>query len=415
LSGLVLQTDGVNAIMAFQTALYRLISAGILCYTLHVDGVALCTLVPLSESFMFRRRRIDANAGYVLSRFACIRLDGDALVAESPIAPCRVLLHAPAAVAVISRFASAVTADDLAGDGLLGEIETACALVNLLVNAAVVVAAGAERERHDAPTDPLGWWEFHDALFHARSRLGRAIGPYGGTFHRRGITGPLPMSAPPRSTTVLPLTRPDVERLAHDDAPFSQVLEARRSVRDYGEQPISAGQLGEFLFRVARVQQRLPIGGEGTECSLRPSPAGGAIHELEIYPVVGACTALAAGVYRYDPVGHALEAVAELDNHVAELLTMGWLTADRRSPPQVLLVITARFQRLQWKYQSMVYSVVLKDVGALYQTMYLVATAMGLAPCALGGGSADLFCRIAGLDYHAESQVGEFLLGSKGP
>jgi SagB-type dehydrogenase family enzyme len=79
----------------------------------------------------------------------------------------------------------------------------------------------------------------------------------------------------------------------------------------------------------------------------------------------------------------------------------------------VYFAITARFQRLQWKYESMVYSVVLKDVGALYQTMYLVATAMGLAPCALGGGSSDLFSRLAGLDYYAESQVGEFLLGTR--
>jgi SagB-type dehydrogenase family enzyme len=81
--------------------------------------------------------------------------------------------------------------------------------------------------------------------------------------------------------------------------------------------------------------------------------------------------------------------------------------------PQVLITITARFQRLSWKYQSIAYSVLLKDVGALYQTMYLVATAMDLAPCALGGGNSDLFAVAAGLDYYSETSVGEFLLGSK--
>jgi hypothetical protein len=44
--------------------------------------------------------------------------------------------------------------------------------------------------------------------------------------------------------------------------------------------------------------------------------------------------------------------------------------------------------------------------------MYLTATAMGLAPCAIGGGDADLFARAAGTDYCAETSVGEFLLGS---
>jgi len=49
----------------------------------------------------------------------------------------------------------------------------------------------------------------------------------------------------------------------------------------------------------------------------------------------------------------------------------------------------------------------------LYDTMYLVATAMGLAPCAVGCGNADLFARAAGVDYYAQTSVGEFLLGSR--
>jgi len=38
---------------------------------------------------------------------------------------------------------------------------------------------------------------------------------------------------------------------------------------------------------------------------------------------------------------------------------------------------------------------------------------MNLAPCALGAGDSDLFARAAGLDYYAETSVGEFLLGTK--
>jgi hypothetical protein len=40
---------------------------------------------------------------------------------------------------------------------------------------------------------------------------------------------------------------------------------------------------------------------------------------------------------------------------------------------------------------------------------------MGLAPRATGGGGADLFARAAGTDYHAETSVGEFVLGSQRP
>jgi SagB-type dehydrogenase family enzyme len=80
--------------------------------------------------------------------------------------------------------------------------------------------------------------------------------------------------------------------------------------------------------------------------------------------------------------------------------------------PQVLFVLTARFQRLNWKYETMAYAAILKNVGVLYQTMYLVATAMGLAPCALGAGDPELLGAITGDAYWMESSVGEFMLGS---
>ncbi len=33
--------------------------------------------------------------------------------------------------------------------------------------------------------------------------------------------------------------------------------------------------------------------------------------------------------------------------------------------PQILITITARFGRISWKYSSIAYSLILKDVGAL--------------------------------------------------
>ncbi|HNY11783.1 MAG TPA: SagB family peptide dehydrogenase, partial [Candidatus Wallbacteria bacterium] len=80
---------------------------------------------------------------------------------------------------------------------------------------------------------------------------------------------------------------------------------------------------------------------------------------------------------------------------------------------EVLLAITARFARISWKYSGMAYAAILKNVGSVYQNMYLVATAMDLAPCALGNGESDVICKAAGLDYISESAVGEFILGNK--
>jgi oxazoline/thiazoline dehydrogenase len=212
-----------------------------------------------------------------------------------------------------------------------------------------------------------------------------------------------------RDCIVLP--RPDLNSLALTDPPFVTVVEQRRSVRDYAAEPIALAELAEFLYRAARIQRVLPAG--ETDCAFRPVPAGGALHELEIYVVVARCRGLEAGLYHYDPSQHSLGRLTLMNSDIERMLQQAWHTGDRRSPLQIYLGITARCRRLFWKYQGMAYALALKNVGALYATMYLVATAIGLAPCALGGGDSELFCRAAGIDPLEEPAVGEFLLGSR--
>jgi SagB-type dehydrogenase family enzyme len=65
-----------------------------------------------------------------------------------------------------------------------------------------------------------------------------------------------------------------------------------------------------------------------------------------------------------------------------------------------------------YKYHAIGYSLILKHVGVLYQTLYLVGTAMGLAICGLGGGDASDFAAASGLEYHAEGSVGELIIGT---
>ena len=197
-----------------------------------------------------------------------------------------------------------------------------------------------------------------------------------------------------------------------DGTSLRGVLDGRRSVRAYSADDLDLDDLGRFLFAAARVTQtgRDPVGGE---ISYRPSPSAGARNPLEIYPVCNAVAGLDPGAYYYDPRGHALHLVRAADAGQAEMTRHARAaTGDalNRDPP-VLVAITAVFARTMWKYRNIALSLILKDVGALYQTMYLVATALGLAPCALGGWAEEQNARWLGLDPLVESQVGCFLLG----
>ena len=188
------------------------------------------------------------------------------------------------------------------------------------------------------------------------------------------------------------------------------MLEERRSSRRFGERPLSAAQLGEFLFRTSRIRRTGSF--EGETYAYRPYPCGGASYELEVYAAVRACEDLEPGLYYYDGCGHSLRAVGDYSPAVERLVEHAWNATGRLGVPHVLLILAARFGRVAWKYESIAYSLILKDVGVVMQTMHLAAAAMGLAACAVGCGDSDLFSMAAGTDYYTESSVGEFVLGS---
>jgi SagB-type dehydrogenase family enzyme len=384
-----------------------------------VDGVPLATLAPVSASFQPTPADVVAGQPYSLSPFAYTRVQDGQTVLESPLSHARVVLHDWRATAVVHLLARPRGVASLPAEISGLPLAAATSLIGILLAARMVgtpTAHGTSVE--DSPA--LRSWEFHDLVFHARSRAGRHDGPIGGTYRLVGEMEPAPTLKSVACERWVDLYRPDLARLEQEDPPFARVQEARRSIREYGDPPISDRQLGEFLYRVGRVADYLvanlptPRGFLRMDFAPRPYPAGGTLYELELYVVVGACVGLDAGLYYYHPERHRLGVLPAAAEDVEALLQdAAWSTMMPRERLQVVLVVSARFPRIAWKYSGIAYSLILKHVGVLYQTMYLAATAMGLAPCGVGAGDADLFARAAGTDYYAETSVGEFLLGSR--
>jgi SagB-type dehydrogenase family enzyme len=93
------------------------------------------------------------------------------------------------------------------------------------------------------------------------------------------------------------------------------------------------------------------------------------------------------------------------------LLRGAQFAMDAPAAPQILITIAARFGRVSWKYSSIAYALILKDVGALMQTLYLMATDMGLGGCAIGIANIELFAKMTGVEFHVEGPVGQFAIG----
>jgi SagB-type dehydrogenase family enzyme len=352
-----------------------------------------------------------------VSRFAWIRRQDGVWLAESALDSRRVALLDARAHRLLLSFGPArrADADAAAATGL--PLSTVNEMVGLLLLARVLVDKDDARVEEEPP---LAVWEFHDLLFHVRSRRGRSPAPFGGTYRFAQRFPIEPALPPPRGGRTVALERPDWDRLERGDPPLARVQSLRTSVREFGASPMALDELSEFLYRVARVEDYWGGGTDGSGTAgaasfvAKPYPSGGSLYELEFYVAVQRCGDLDAGLYHYLGDRHALEHVAEAGPELAQLLAveaggMG-LPAE---PVQVLIMLTARMGRIAWKYQSIAYSLVLKHVGVVLQTMYLSATAMGLGGCAIGTGDSDLFARASGIDYYAEAVVGEFALGSR--
>lgn len=353
-----------------------------------------------------------------LSRFAFARRADGGLILESPVAHVSVRFLDLRLGALVSALAAPGPVEKLAERLPTLSSATVDAALAFLAGVGVLVAVDGSGVPEDESRPDLVQREFHDVLAHAASRRGLTDRPLGGTFRFQGKLPPAPALKPLPGGDAIPLPRPDLDAVEARDPSLTRVLESRRSIRKHGTAALSVAELGEFLFRVARATKVYGIdekSGAMYETSRRPYPSGGACYDLELYVTSRMTAGLAPGVYHYDPGGHRLTQVCRAPDLIRSMLLEACLASRSidLEEPQLLITLASRFARLSWKYESIAYATTLKNVGVLYQTMYLVATAMGLAPCALGAGDSALFQRVTGLDPTTESSVGEFMLGHR--
>ena len=308
------------------------------------------------------------TARWRLSRFAFVHLEAGGLVAESARGASRVSLDHPSDAAVVAALARPCTVEELAHRSGC-DLDHVRTLTARLADAGLVEAVDDEGRLAEDRDAALRQWEFHDRLFHARNRPG----PHAA----RSLT------ASEDAAVDVPLFVPSAVTSMASDPAIAGVIESRRSIRRFGDPPVTLRQLGEFLYRV----------------SDRPRDT------LSVYVTIDRCVDLDAGLYRYVAGAHGLARISHRTGGVDALLAVAKRTGSF-DPPQVLLTITAR------RHAGVSYADVLVETGALYQTMYLAATAMGLAACANGYGDAALFARASGTDPLAEPAVGEFVVGS---
>lgn len=354
---------------------------------------------------------VEAVVDFLLSTHAYLRRAGDVLRLGSPTGLASVELVSRDVIDVILGLVAPGVATRSGGVDS-DDRDWVLPVLSMLARLGLLAPRGVP--------DATSGWGFTDLLFHGASGHARlpdptdrgpatSIGPafHPLTFGDRLVFPRVSFDAAPHSAGV-----PDDP----SEMSLPAVLERRRSVRSGDDgRPITFRQLGDLLGHAARVRRVLRAGEEGAEYDItaRPYPAAGGLYPLEIYAIVRLCDGLDPGTYHYDPVTHALESAADPGPRAAAALADAAAGMGGAPEPQVLLVITARPARSSWKYAHTAYALLLKEVGALMQTLYLVATWLRLAPCALGSGDGMLVRPVHDPDADpAEVSVGAFCVSS---
>lgn len=191
----------------------------------------------------------------------------------------------------------------------------------------------------------------------------------------------------------IPLPPPgDSRGLYTEDA-----IQQRRSVRDYSGQPMTLEEVSRLLYHTGGITE------ERWGHGLRSAPSAGALYPIEVYPVVHRVEGLEPGLYHYAVHNHSLELLQAGDLR-GEIVRHG-LMQEFLGEANLVLVFTAIFQRLRWKYQERTYRYALLEAGHLGQNAYLAATSMGMGACAVGAFLDDDLNALLGVDGEDEAAV----------
>ena len=178
------------------------------------------------------------------------------------------------------------------------------------------------------------------------------------------------------STSVVDL--PAVQPGVIPDMSILEVINSRRSVRKFTDDPVSLEELSWLLWSTQGVQKVI---GDGV-ATLRTVPSGGARHPFETYLLVNNVTDLSPGVYRYLPLDHSIAFLGE--QIPPEKVTSGCLGQIFCGECAVTFVWSVIPYRTEWRYGPVSHKVIAIDAGHLCQNLYLACTAAGLGTCGIG-------------------------------
>jgi len=185
---------------------------------------------------------------------------------------------------------------------------------------------------------------------------------------------------------------------------FQKVILSRSSTRKFKEEKVDILTISDLLYFSIGVRRK-----DG-EIIYRMFPSAGGLAETEVY-LIPFISDLETSVYHYNPLGHSLE---KLNNEIQlEILKSNIISSipDINTIP-LLIILTTRYWKVLVKYGNRGARFALIDAGIVMENLYLVATALSLGICAVGGFNDYIFNMALNLK-ESEVVIGVLVVGKK--
>lgn len=210
----------------------------------------------------------------------------------------------------------------------------------------------------------------------------------------------------PSGAKVIPLPKPQDVNLPSQD--LLALIDKRRSLRQYNEEPLTLEELSFLLWAsqgVERVSRR-PV-------TMRTVPSAGARHAFETYLLVNRVEGLQPGYYRFAAIDHALVELS-LDPEWNPTLTHACLDQNQVATSAVSFFWVAVLERMYWRYSERSYRYLHLDAGHVCQNLYLAAEAVNCGVCAIAAFDDELLNNALGVDGETQFAIYVASLGKRG-
>jgi len=186
--------------------------------------------------------------------------------------------------------------------------------------------------------------------------------------------------------------------------PLFEILEKRKSIRDFSKKPISKEQLSYLIWTTTGIQRK------EYNFEYRTAPSAGALYPIETYLIINNVEKISEGIYHYSIKDHVLEKL-KLGDFGKEISNAA-LGQNMCAEAAVVFIWTAIFERSIWKYGQRGYRYIYLDAGHIGHNLALAATSLNLGSCQIAALFDDEVNELIGVDGKDESTVYMSVVGN---